>query len=1103
MWNPLKTVGPIGLGIVALMSAIGGASGRAIAQQPSTPPPIVAQVSNGNNPDRKLEADRLYNLGVQQVQRNENDAALATLQQSLNLYQALKNPIGQMDALRYIGWAHHQLKHHSQAIEQFQASLTIARQLNNRAGEAKGFNGLGAAYDYLKDLGNALANYEKARTIAIELKDINLEAVIQENMIVAYRTAGQWQKEFELLKRNLVIYRELKQDEKSATKLLLSLALLLQKQKNYPQAIEYYEQYLTGMRQQPTFKNEALILKLIGDMYRSQNSSKENAERAIKYYNKSLVIAEKTRNESDINHALHGIGIVYMNGDSGLYSFQKATEYLEKALAGWKKLNNQVMEANALQLIGSLYVGTVGNNGKTWCDQGIGYLEQSVTLLRSLKDQPAESEALNALARCYQETQQYQKAISTQEQGLIIAQNNQNRQQEGLNVVDLAKSYRLTGNPSKAQTLAQRGVAILREIKSYQWEVYGLDELSKIHVALGDGQKAIEAQNRRVAIAHTHDVRLVNYGFNATMLNVEKAKKFDFLTYRDQEEKRLREQLTRHNFSTSLLDLLGPKATDPKQPGFFAPASLSGKIRESFSVLGDAYVEAKQYSQAIEFYQSALSQEIEKGDSVGMIDIDLLTKLGNILQRVNRMKEAESYLRLALKYGEAFRTGIGYGTGSKTKKESDTNRIFLAERKIKNFNQLQQLLVRQDRSHEALEIAEEARARTFVELLAARTTGRPLGDIPAPKLDAIRQIAKQRNATLIQYSIVDDDLLYIWVIKPTGEIRFRSTPMDLAQPLSQLVSRSRMDLGVRGRSSIKIVQVESESPKTPPSQTPSSTNNSTQETLTKLHQLLIDPIAQDLPTDANQQVIFLPQNELFLVPFAALPDVQGRYLIERHTLSTAPSIQTLEFTQALAQRPKSQKGIVVIGDPKMPEFEGMTLESLPGARQEAINIAQLFQTQPLLGEQATKSMVLQQMRSAKILHFATHGLLDTIQDNMPGAIALAPSGNDNGLLSSSEIFDLTLNADLVVLSACDTGRGKITGDGVVGLSRSFVAAGASSVLVSLWAVNDGSTNDMMTEFYRQLQQQPDKAKALRQAMLKTRERHPNPIDWAAFTLIGG
>jgi CHAT domain-containing protein len=137
-----------------------------------------------------------------------------------------------------------------------------------------------------------------------------------------------------------------------------------------------------------------------------------------------------------------------------------------------------------------------------------------------------------------------------------------------------------------------------------------------------------------------------------------------------------------------------------------------------------------------------------------------------------------------------------------------------------------------------------------------------------------------------------------------------------------------------------------------------------------------------------------------------------------------------------------------------------------------------------------------------VVHLATHGLLDTFNGDIPGAIALAPSGNDNGLLSAGEIFDLKLQANLVVLSACDTGRGEIKGDGVIGLSRSLIAAGVPSVMVSLWAVDDNSTRLLMSDFYRERQTNPNKAQALRQAMLKTMQQYPNPRDWAAFTLVG-
>jgi CHAT domain-containing protein len=106
------------------------------------------------------------------------------------------------------------------------------------------------------------------------------------------------------------------------------------------------------------------------------------------------------------------------------------------------------------------------------------------------------------------------------------------------------------------------------------------------------------------------------------------------------------------------------------------------------------------------------------------------------------------------------------------------------------------------------------------------------------------------------------------------------------------------------------------------------------------------------------------------------------------------------------------------------------------------------------------------------------------------------------LLTADEILELQLNAELVVLSACDSGQGRVTGDGVVGLSRSLISAGAPTVLVSLWAVQDSPTAQLMVNFYQNLQQDSDKAKALRQAMLATMQEYPNPLNWAAFTLIG-
>jgi CHAT domain-containing protein len=278
--------------------------------------------------------------------------------------------------------------------------------------------------------------------------------------------------------------------------------------------------------------------------------------------------------------------------------------------------------------------------------------------------------------------------------------------------------------------------------------------------------------------------------------------------------------------------------------------------------------------------------------------------------------------------------------------------------------------------------------------------------------------------------------------------------------------------------------------------------------LQQLHQLLIQPIADLLPTDPESRVIFILQGELFLVPFAALQDANKKYLIEQHTILTAPSIQVLDLTYQQKQRLAGvAKDVLVVGNPtspKIPLVPGQPpaqLSPLPGAQQEAIDIAKLLSTQPLIGEAATETAIVQKLPQSRIVHLATHNLFDDFQ-GLQSAIALAPTDADDGLLTASEIMNLKLNAELVVLSGDSTALGRITGDGVIGLSRSFMTAGVPNVIGSLWCVPDKPTAVLMTQFYRQLQLTGNPASSLRSAMLTTMKENPNPKNWAAFTLIG-
>ncbi|NET34848.1 MAG: CHAT domain-containing protein [Cyanothece sp. SIO1E1] len=414
-------------------------------------------------------------------------------------------------------------------------------------------------------------------------------------------------------------------------------------------------------------------------------------------------------------------------------------------------------------------------------------------------------------------------------------------------------------------------------------------------------------------------------------------------------------------------------------------------------------------------------------------------------------------------------------------------------------------------------------------------------------INAIKQLAASKQATIVQYSTLSNQKLYIWVVKPDHTVHFHQANLnEIGKHLSPLIENTRKSLGVRSRG----FELDLD-----PLENGEMLQTLGDKSLRELYDLLIQPIKSVLPTDSNQHVIFIPQGELFLVPFPALKDNAGRYLIEHHTILTAPSIQLLNLTQPEVlpsdPEPRRQRSIVgdvfgtvdrvlhfpsqihewftrrndrqqsspevlIVGNPKMPELRGATngysasLSNLPYAESEAKRIADFFETDALIGQNASEWAVKQRMGESKVIHLATHGLLDyealpnATRRDLPGAIALTPGQGEDGLLTSAEVLEhFVFNTDLVALSACDTGVGTISGDGVIGLSRSFILSGASSVMVSLWSVPDGPTADLMTEFYRQwLELELDKAQALRQAMLVTMQQHPEPRDWAAFTLIG-
>jgi CHAT domain-containing protein/Flp pilus assembly protein TadD len=779
----------------------------------------------------------------------------------------------------------------------------------------------------------------------------------------------------------------------------------------------------------------------------SEQGNNSQFTAALQSFQEALIIYRQIKNRLGEARALGLQGEAYLKlGDKA-----NAIASFKQALAIAKEINNQDLEKIAQERL--QFAQTENDPRKAEADrlfqQGIEQFQisqfaaalqswqQALIIYREIKDRLGEGNALGNLGIAYHALGEYSKAIEYHTYGLAIFREIKNPQGEGATLTGLGNAYRNLGEYSKAIEYYTSSLAIAREIKDREREGDALTGLGNAHFSLGEYSKAIEYYTSSLAIAR------------------------------------------------EIKDRLGEG--------------------QSLGNLGSAYHALGDYTKAIEYHTSSLAIFPEIKDIEG--EGTSLNNLGLTFYKSGNLPQAETTLFTTIEVWESIRGKLG---------NNDSYKVSIFEEQARTYRILQKVLIAQNKTNEALEISERGRARAFVELLTSRLSNTNTSQTSQPTVDKptislLQKIAKQQNATLVQYSIIPDDLkidgkeqtkeseLYIWVIKPTGEITFRKSDLKpLWQKenttLAKLVDNSRESIGVKRRGGI----VASLDPNAAP----------VKGRFQRLHELLITPIADLLPKKDTERVVFIPQSQLFLVPFPALQDEKGKYLIEKHTILTAPSIQVLDLTHKhkLRQTTKSQSSLIV-GNPTMPKVilepgkPAQQLTPLIWAEKEAKNIASMLNISALTGNKATKAAILEKMPQAGIIHFATHGLLD---DNrgIGSAIAFAPSGKDDGLLTADEILNLKLNADLVVLSACDTGRGRITGDGVVGLSRSLISAGTASVIVSLWAVDDDSTSFLMTEFYKNREQKLDKATALRKAMLTTKAKYSSPYNWAAFTLIG-
>jgi len=426
------------------------------------------------------------------------------------------------------------------------------------------------------------------------------------------------------------------------------------------------------------------------------------------------------------------------------------------------------------------------------------------------------------------------------------------------------------------------------------------------------------------------------------------------------------------------------------------------------------------------------------------------------------------------------------------------------------------LLQAQGRTREAMETAERARARAFLDLLASRqhtdeaktTAGR--GAAPATFAQMLATAARLRS-TVVAYWVSDTET-FVWLVNPDGRLataRIDVTAADLVALVREATGAGQVTPGLlvgAGRGA---------------------------RPWRALYQLLLGPVRQHLPTTAGSRLTIVPHGPLFGLPFAALRDQKDRYLIETHDIHYVPAIGAPSGAPR-ARRPSSS-GALLVGDPSPDASRDrvLALPALPWAGREVEAIATMMTSiRPtvLTGPAATEAGVRQSVAGKALLHFATHGIVQN-EERLSSYLALSASqppearaddGRTDGRLTADETYDLALDAELIVLSGCRTALGPIMGDGVIGFTRGFLAAGASSVVATMWDVPDQTSFEVMRGFYRALMgtgsapnRAARKSRALRQAQLTVLRAlragkiqvsgvtlPESPRLWAGYVLVG-
>lgn len=799
---------------------------------------------------------------------------------------------------------------------------------------------------------------------------------------------------------------------------------------------------------------------------------------ALAHYDRAVMMARANGNRSTEASALNNIGKIYSDASN----HQKALEYYLQALPLYQPLGNDLPQAITLNNIGIVY-SKLGEPAKA-----LDYLQQALTKFRAIgaRTKSSESVTLSNMGDAYSRLNDTEKALSCYNQARTIQQQIGNKTQEAETLEGLGELYSQLNQPQKALEFHEQAVQLLRAAGNVRREAISLSNLGHVHNVLGHPDQGVDYFNQSLAILR----RIGDLNNVAIAL--------EGIARAEQQRGNLIQ--SRKNIEESLGLIETVRAHTRSQ-----------QLRASYLASRD---------QAYEFYVDLLMQLHGKNPGNGH-DAEAL--------QASERGRARSLTEMLAEAHVDILQGV---SADLVKKEREVRQSLnaKAQRRIQLTAQKgnQQEIETLDKEISALEDEHQqvqAAIRQTSPQYAALTQPQPLG------LKEIQQQLDQ-NTILLEYAL-GEERSYVWAVTQSS---LKSYVLPKRAEIQQ--SAEQVYGSLRARSVFKSLETRIQR-----SARIAQADKDFQQAANELSRMILAPVAGEL---GNKRLVIVADGVLQYVPFAALSASATTYkpLIVSHEVVSLPSASAFAVQREnLANRPVPPKTLAVMadpvfstGDPRVKKdadaagtdsgtrsFEHLpantaaaaqlTIPRLPFTRWEADQILAVARTGSnlkALDFRANRAMATSgELSQYRYVHFATHGYLDTARAGL-SAIVLSMFDEQgkpqDGFLRTHDVYNLKLPAELVVLSACETGLGKdVSGEGLEGLTRGFMYAGARRVVVSLWNVNDKATAALMQRLYTgMLRSNKTPAAALRAAQIEMlrNAQWQSPYYWAAFVMQG-